>query len=76
VEWLGDTVESLILASRQGLTITEVSVSMNERMGGLPSQSIFRALMYTGRIFLILVLASFRSAPRSVTRAPSKRSSE
>jgi glycosyltransferase involved in cell wall biosynthesis len=76
VEWLGDTVESLILASRQGLTISEVSVSMNERMGGLPSQSIFRALMYTGRIFLILVLASFRSAPRSVTRAPAKRSPE
>jgi glycosyltransferase involved in cell wall biosynthesis len=67
VEWLGDTVESLILASRQGLTISEVSVSMNERMGGLPSQSIFRALMYTGRIFLILVLAGLRSAPRGVT---------
>ena len=67
VEWLGDTVESLILASRQGLTISEVSVSMNERMGGLPSQSIFRALMYTSRIFLILVLAGLRSAPRGVT---------
>jgi glycosyltransferase involved in cell wall biosynthesis len=66
VEWLGDTVESLILASRQGLAISEVSVSMNERMGGLPSQSIFKALMYTGRIFLILVLASVRSVPRGV----------
>jgi glycosyltransferase involved in cell wall biosynthesis len=66
VEWLGDTVESLILASRQGLTISEVSVSMNERMGGLPSQSILKALMYTGRIFLILVLASFRSTPRGI----------
>ena len=77
VEWLGDTVESLILASRQGLTISEVPVSMNERMGGLPSQSIFRALLYTGRIFLILVLASFRSAPRSVARTvPVKSSSK
>jgi glycosyltransferase involved in cell wall biosynthesis len=66
VEWLGDTVESLILASRQGLAISEVSVAMNERMGGLPSQSIFKALMYTGRIFLILVLAGFRSTPRGV----------
>jgi glycosyltransferase involved in cell wall biosynthesis len=66
VEWLGDTVESLVLASRQGLAISEVSVSMNERMGGLPSQSIIKALMYTGRIFLILVLAGFRSTPRGV----------
>ena len=69
VEWLGDTVESLILASRQGLAISEVSVSMNERMGGLPSQSIFKALMYTGRIFLILILASIRSSPRGVVTA-------
>jgi glycosyltransferase involved in cell wall biosynthesis len=73
VEWLGDTVESLILASRQGLTISEVEVTMNERMGGLPSQSIFRAFMYTSRIFLILVLAGFRSAPRAVARSTAKR---
>ncbi|HMM82464.1 MAG TPA: glycosyltransferase family 2 protein [Terrimesophilobacter sp.] len=66
VEWLGDTVESIILASRQGLTVREVSVTMNERAGGLPSQSILKAAMYTGRIFLILVLAAFRSAPPSV----------
>lgn len=66
VEWLGDTVESIILAARQGLTVREVSVTMNERAGGLPSQSILRAAMYTGRIFLILVLAAFRSAPPSV----------
>jgi glycosyltransferase involved in cell wall biosynthesis len=67
VEYLGDTVESIILAARQGLTVTEVSVAMSERFGGLPSQSIFRAFLYTGRIFLILVLAGFRSAPRGVT---------
>jgi glycosyltransferase involved in cell wall biosynthesis len=67
VEYLGDTVESIVLAAKQGLTITEVSVAMNERFGGLPSQSIFRAFLYTGRIFLILVLAGLRSAPRSVT---------
>lgn len=66
VEYLGDTVESIVLASRQGLTVKEVSVAMNERFGGLPSQSFFRAFLYTGRIFLILVLAGFRSAPRSV----------
>ncbi len=67
VEYLGDTVESLVLASRQGLTISEVPVIMNERAGGLPSQSILRATLYTGRILLILVLAAFRSAPPNVT---------
>ncbi|MCY7411927.1 MAG: glycosyltransferase family 2 protein, partial [Salinibacterium sp.] len=47
VEWLGDTVESIVLASRQSLTVREIPVVMNERAGGAPSQSIFRATMYT-----------------------------
>jgi glycosyltransferase involved in cell wall biosynthesis len=68
VEYLGDTVESIVLAAKEGLTVTEVSVSMNERMGGLPSQSIFRAFLYTSRILLILILAGLRSTPREVIR--------
>ena len=63
VEWLGDTVESIVLATRQGLTVREIPVGMNERAGGTPSQSVFKATMYTGRILFILVLASFRSVP-------------
>lgn len=63
VEWLGDTVESIVLATRQGLTVSEVPVGMNERAGGAPSQSVFRAVLLTGRIMFILVLASIRSVP-------------
>ena len=63
VEWLGDTVESIILATRQGLTVREIPVGMNERVGGVPSQSVFRATLYTGRILFILGLASIRSVP-------------
>jgi glycosyltransferase involved in cell wall biosynthesis len=69
VEFLGDTVESIVLASRHGLTVREVPVVMNERAGGLPSQSILRATLYTGRILLILVLAGFRSSPPSIAAA-------
>ncbi len=63
VEWLGDTVESVVLATRQGLKVREIPVVMNERAGGTPSQSVFRAALYTGRILFILVLATFRSVP-------------
>jgi glycosyltransferase involved in cell wall biosynthesis len=73
VEWLGDTVESIVLASRQGLTVREISVSMNERLAGLPSQSFVRSLLYTARIFFILVLAGIRSAPRGVARRRRKK---
>lgn len=66
VEWLGDTVESIVLATRQGLTVSEVPVGMNERVGGAPSQSVFRATLYTGRILLILGLASIRSVPPQI----------
>lgn len=68
VEYLGDTVESIVLAARQGLRVKEVPVEMNERFGGLPSQTIFRAFLYTGRIFLILILATFRTAPPSIAK--------
>lgn len=67
IEYLGDTVESVVLASREGLTISEIPVTMNERAGGLPSQSVLRAGLYTGRIFMILLLAMFRSTPPIVT---------
>lgn len=67
VEFLGDTVESIVLASRQGLTVAEVPVEMNERAGGLPSQSIFRASLYTARILFILVLAGIRTAPPTIS---------
>lgn len=73
VEWLGDTVESIVLASRQGLTVREISVAMNERMAGLPSQSFVRSLLYTARIFFILILAGMRSAPRGVARRRKER---
>jgi glycosyltransferase involved in cell wall biosynthesis len=63
VEWLGDTVESIILASRQGLKVSEIPVGMNVRAGGVPSQSVFRATLYTGRILFILGLATIRSSP-------------
>ncbi len=73
VEWLGDTVESIVLATRQGLRVSEIPVGMNVRAGGVPSQSVFKALGYTGRIMFILLLASIRSAPpqlRALRRGP------
>jgi len=72
VEWLGDTVESLVFASREGLVIAEKPVQMNERMAGVPSQSIFRATLYTLRIFFILLLAMVRSAPPGVSKRRKK----
>ena len=75
VEWLGVTVESIVLATRQGLRVGEIPVGMNERAGGVPSQSVFKAIGYTGRIMFILLLASIRSAPPQL-RALRRRAGE
>lgn len=62
-EYLGDTIESLVIARRAGLTIAEVPVSMRGRQGGAPSQSLVSASLYLGRALLVLLLAAVRSHP-------------
>jgi glycosyltransferase involved in cell wall biosynthesis len=59
-EYLGDTVESLVLAARAGCRITQVPVSMRVRAGGTPSHDPVKAAVYLGRACLALVLALWR----------------
>lgn len=57
VEYLGDTVESLVIASRAGLPIAQVPVQMRVRQGGTPSQNPFKSFLYLGRAMLALIVA-------------------
>lgn len=59
-EYLGDTVESLVLAARAGLVVSEVPVQMRSRQGGQPSQSPVRSVLYLGRALLALYVALSR----------------
>ncbi len=61
-EYLGDTIESLVLASRAGLTIRQVPVAMRSRAGGVPSHSPFRAALYLARVTMALIFAYVRPA--------------
>jgi glycosyltransferase involved in cell wall biosynthesis len=72
-EYLGDTVESLVLAARAGLVVTEVPVRMLPRQGGRPSQSPGRSVLYLGRALLALYVALSRRpilAPDAPSRTP------
>jgi hypothetical protein len=62
-EYLGDTVEALVLASRADLRITQVPVAMRERTAGTPSQNAFRSSAYLLRVVTAVVLAVARRAP-------------
>lgn len=61
-EYLGDTVEALVIAARAGLTVTQVPVAMRERTGGVPSNNPIKAAMHLSRTSLALVFAMTRSA--------------
>lgn len=59
-EYLGDTVESLVIAARAGCKIVQVPVSMRERAGGAPSQSPIRATIFLMRVGIAMLFAFLR----------------
>jgi glycosyltransferase involved in cell wall biosynthesis len=65
-EYLGDTIEALVIAARSGLAIRQLPVAMRPRAAGTPSHNPVRAAVYLGRASLALVFALVR--PRSTYR--------
>jgi glycosyltransferase involved in cell wall biosynthesis len=63
-EYLGDTVEALVIAARAGLRIRQVPVAMRPRQGGAPSHHPVKAAVYLVRAFVALAFALLR--PRVV----------
>jgi len=72
-EYLGDTIESLVIAARAGCVIRQVPVSMRPRAGGIPSHNPFKAAAYLGRACLALIFALARPPIplREMSRLPS-----
>jgi glycosyltransferase involved in cell wall biosynthesis len=64
-EYLGDTVESLVIAARAGLTIRQVPVEMRFRTSGVASHRPWRATMYLVRAVMALLLALVRTWPET-----------
>ena len=59
-EYLGDTIESLVIAARARCVIAQVPVSMRARAGGRPSHNPFKAAAYLGRATMALFFALMR----------------
>lgn len=62
-EYLGDTVESLVIATRVGCRVGQVPVDMRPRAGGQASASPLRAAVFLGRAVVALGLALVRRWP-------------
>jgi glycosyltransferase involved in cell wall biosynthesis len=59
-EYLGDTIESLVIATRAGCTVKQVPVAMRPRAGGTPSHDPVKAAAYLGRAMIALLFALVR----------------
>lgn len=70
VEYLGDTVEALILAGRADAKVIEVPVTMAERQHGEPSAGTFASVWYTARVLLAIELMHRRRARGTSLRLP------
>ncbi|MFL6111284.1 MAG: glycosyltransferase family 2 protein [Catenulispora sp.] len=57
VEYLGDTVETLVRVIRLGHPVAQVPVAMRPRAAGMPSNSPVKAMIYLGRALITLLLA-------------------
>jgi glycosyltransferase involved in cell wall biosynthesis len=66
-EYLGDTVEALLLALRSGYEVVEVPVVMRERAGGTPSARSVRLAYHYLRVAIVLLSTASR---RPVVRPP------
>lgn len=64
-EYLGDTIDSLVMAVRSGYSVTQVPVEMRPRRAGVPSHNPWEAAVYLCRsVFALLI---------SMTKRPTKR---
>jgi len=68
-EYLGDTVESLVIALRTGCVVTQVPVEMRRRAAGTASASPGRAAVYLFRAVVALALALVRRWPTQIAAA-------
>jgi glycosyltransferase involved in cell wall biosynthesis len=60
VDYLGDTVETVVRVLRLGYVVSQVPVAMRPRFAGTPSKSPAKALLYFGRALFTLILALSR----------------
>lgn len=59
-EYLGDTIESLVIALRAGCVVRQVPVAMRPRAGGTPSHDPLKSAAYLGRATMALLIALIR----------------
>ena len=63
-EYLGDTIDSLVVAIRSGCVVSQVGVEMRPRQGGQPSHNPAKSALYLFRSMMALFFAMTRGKSR------------
>lgn len=63
-EYLGDTIEALVIALRSGCTVVQVPVAMRSRFAGAPSHNPLKSAFYLVRAVFALFFAFVRPAEK------------
>jgi glycosyltransferase involved in cell wall biosynthesis len=67
-EYLGDTIESLVRAGRDGHGVAEISVHMRPRAAGVSTASSVKSVWYLVRVVAALWLQRYRPSGRRVVQ--------
>lgn len=59
-EYLGDTLETLVIAHKAGLRVTQVPVAMRPRLSGRPSRGVIGSTVDLGRACVVIMLGLVR----------------
>ena len=59
-EYLGDTIEALLIAAKAGCRVSQVPVQMRRRVNGAPSQSSLKSTAYLARAALAVFMSRAR----------------
>lgn len=72
-EYLGDTIDSLVVAIKSGCRVVQIPVEMKVRQAGTPSHGPLKAMIYLARSGLVLCFALARRRPRVQTETVAPR---
>lgn len=67
-EYLGDTIEALVIASRSGLVIRQTPVRMRDRAGGTPSHTPIKSAIFLSRAMVALAVSLTRPSEPEIPR--------
>jgi glycosyltransferase involved in cell wall biosynthesis len=67
-EYLGDTIDSLVVAIKSGCKVTQVPVEMKVRQAGTPSTSPLKSTIYLARSGLVLCFALARRRTKNIAK--------